>query len=114
MARITETVNIAVNPGTVSERIDSELTRSKTRGRGAKASRLQKWVIGGFIMEEILNGHLAAIIDMEQRGQLDGLDRAGRLSVLLGLIGQPVPVPVPVVTSEAVPVPDFTPMGFDD
>ena len=112
MARITETVNIAVNPGTVSERIDSELTRSKTRGRGAKASRLQKWVVGGFIMEEILNGHLAAIIDMEQRGQLDGLDRAGRLSVLLGLIGQPVPVPV--VTSEAVPVPDFTPMGFDD
>ena len=108
MARLQETVNLKLNPDTVTDRIAATLDRAKQRGRGFGSACNKRWYVGGFMLEELGGGILGAFIAMEDRGELDGMTATQKKSVLIKLLStefEPVPTPTPTPT----PTPRATP-----
>ena len=99
MANITTSLNIPLNDA-IAQRLDQWLQVQRDRGRGRVTEATTRCVIGGFGLQELGNGVLAAWVDMCESGELEGLTPEEKCSKLVRLLvpgSQPAPTPAPPV-----------------
>ena len=83
---INKRVYVPVEAGTLSERMAADLESRDKKGRGYSAEILRLWSKAGYQLQEIGGGILHSWVAMESEGELHGMDRAQKASVLISLL----------------------------
>ena len=105
MANINNTLNIPVMDP-ITRRFADHLDAQKQRGRGRMAEALSRCSVGGFALHELGHGVLAAWVDLNESGQLEGGSQADKAAALVRLLQAVAPEVIPQNPDTRAPTPD--------
>lgn len=86
MLKIDKRIVIGITEETITERLHKFLNRSRNKGRGVETEHLRNWIITGFQLQELGGGVMDAWMSVERNGELDGLSKSEKASVLISML----------------------------
>lgn len=102
MEKLRHSLNLAVEPGTASERMKNKVNELK-QYRGRLTKNINAWVNAGFMLSE-MGAVIHAWNGMDETGELDGMSQSEKAAVLRDLLAMLADKeePKPIRRTEAI------------